>query len=149
MKEEKYKNLRRILEKLKQELGGEIYLQDINEFLGSGPYQKIQRAKKIQGKYSWVKIGRRPKNSKSLESKTEKIRNNISEEELDYSKIKEEYFSLCEKYREDLSRTDLNQGRKEFRELYEKIRLYEINQLKNKKIDFLSGRGKKEEINFK
>lgn len=143
MKEDKYKNLRRILEKLRQELGGKIYLGDIHEYLGNGPYQKIQKLKKNENKYKWIKRGRRPNKSNNLESKLEKIKKSILKESLNFKELEKEYFSLCDKYKEDLSRTDLNQGNTELRTFYEKIRAYERNYLDEKKIKFLPGRWKK------
>jgi hypothetical protein len=143
MKSEKYQNLRRILEKLRKELNGEIYLQDINKYLGNGPYQKIHKLKKNENKYQWIKSGRKPKEKKNLESRLDKIKKEISEEDLNFEKLKSEYIKLCDKYREDLSRSDLNQGKKELRTLYEKIRFYERKELNNKKISFLPGRWKK------
>lgn len=139
-----YRNLGTILEKLKQELDGEVYLSDIQKYLGSGPYQKIQRLKKDQNKYEWIKKGRKINN---LEKTPKKRYSKENETIENYNTLKKEYSNLCDQYREDLSRTDLNQGRKELRSFYEKIRTYERNILNNKKIDFLQGRWNKSKNN--
>lgn len=139
-----YRNLRRILEKLKQELDGEVYLSDIQKYLGSGPYQRIQRLKKGQDRYEWIKKGRKVNNLEKTPRKRYAEENETTE---NYNSLKEDYSNLCDKYREDLSRTDLNQGRKELRSFYERIRTYEKTSLNNKNIDFLPGRWKKAKNN--
>jgi hypothetical protein len=135
-----YNNLGLILEKLNEELGGEIYLSDIQKYLGSGPYQRVQRLKKGQDRYPWIKKGRK---ISKLEKIPRKRYNKESKTIEDYDSLKEEYFNLYDKYSADLSRTDLNQGKKELRSFYEKIRTYEKNKLNNKNIDFLQGRWKR------
>lgn len=145
-----YKNLRRILEKLRQEIKQEfdrdLFLQDIDEYLCNGAYQKVHRMKKDENKYQWIKIGKRPAKKKSLdsslnESKTEKMRKEIDVKEEDLNFLEKGYRELCNKYKMNLSRTDLNQGNKELRKFYETIRKYEIDFYGDKlKIDFLPGK---------